>query len=117
MLTQSKDLGINFTNDLHWSEHYETIIAKVYQTLGLVHHILPNKYLEMLGSSCTLLLFSTLEISTIERYFTLERVQQRTTKSLLNDCVAISSYKTYKKQLHILLLMYIFELNDLMFFV
>ena len=37
MLTQSKDLGINFTNDLHWSKHYESIIAKAYQTLGLVH--------------------------------------------------------------------------------
>ena len=37
MLAQSKDFGIDFTNDLHWSKHYETIIAKAYQTLGIVH--------------------------------------------------------------------------------
>ena len=36
MLTQHKDLGINFTNDLNWSRHYEIITAKAYQTLGLI---------------------------------------------------------------------------------
>ena len=36
MLTQHKDLGINFTNDFNWSRHYEIITAKAYQTLGLI---------------------------------------------------------------------------------
>ena len=36
MLMQHKDLGINFTNDLLWSKHYEIITAKAYQTLGLI---------------------------------------------------------------------------------
>ena len=36
MLMQHKDWGINFTNDLLWSKHYEIITAKAYQTLGLI---------------------------------------------------------------------------------
>jgi len=30
-----KDLSIIFTNNLQWSEHYKTIAAKAYNTLGL----------------------------------------------------------------------------------
>ena len=33
---QHKALGINFTNDLHWSKHYEIITTKAYQALGLI---------------------------------------------------------------------------------
>ena len=27
----------NFSTDLHWTEHYNTIIAKAFQILGLLH--------------------------------------------------------------------------------
>ena len=47
--------------------------------------------------------------------FTLERVQRRATKFILNDYKI--SYKASLKKLHLLPLMYVFELNDLMFFV
>ena len=46
---------------------------------------------------------------------TLERVQRRATKFILNDY--ISSYKSRLQQLNLLLLMYIYELNDLMFLI
>ena len=45
----------------------------------------------------------------------LERVQRRATKFILNDY--ISSYKTRLQQLNLVPLMYIYELNDLMFLV
>ena len=31
---QHKDLGVTFSTDFHWTEHYNTIIAKAYQTLA-----------------------------------------------------------------------------------
>jgi len=38
LMTQHKDLGVNFSNNFHWSKHYEIIITKAYQTLGLLCH-------------------------------------------------------------------------------
>ena len=46
---------------------------------------------------------------------TLERVQRRVAKFILNDY--ISSYKSRLQQLNLLPLMYIYELNDLMFLI
>ena len=37
--SQYKDLCVNFSNNLHWAKHYEIIIVKAYQTLGLIRHI------------------------------------------------------------------------------
>ena len=31
------NLGVSFSTDLHWTEHYNTIIVKAYQILGLLH--------------------------------------------------------------------------------
>ena len=45
----------------------------------------------------------------------LERVQRRTTKFILNDY--ISDYKSRLIRLNLLPLMYIYELNDIMFFI
>ena len=36
-MSQHKDLGVTFSTDLHWTEHHNIIIAKAYQTLGLLH--------------------------------------------------------------------------------
>ena len=46
---------------------------------------------------------------------TLERVQCRATKYILNNNKL--SYKSRLEQLHLLLLMYTYELNDLLFFI
>jgi len=35
-MTQHKNLGVNFSNNLHWTKHYEIIITKAYQMLGLL---------------------------------------------------------------------------------
>ena len=35
-MSQHKDLRVTFSADLHWTEHYNNIIAKAYQTLGLL---------------------------------------------------------------------------------
>jgi len=45
----------------------------------------------------------------------LERVQRRATKYILNDYT--STYKSRLQQLQMLPLMYIYEFNDLMFFI
>ena len=122
MLTQHKDLGINFTNDLNWSRHYEIIIAKAYQTLGLIRRTFKQistvarkqLYISLVRSQ--LLYCSPLwRPQLLKDILTLERVQRRATKFILNDYE--SSYKTRLKQLHLLPLMYVFEFNDLMFFV
>ena len=47
--------------------------------------------------------------------FILERVQRRATKFILNDYQL--PYKERLKRLHLLLLMYTYELNDLIFFI
>ena len=50
-----------------------------------------------------------------QRYNHLEHVQRGATKFILNDY--ISSYKSRLQQLNLLPLMYIYELNDLMFLI
>ena len=122
MLTQHKDLGINFTNDLLWSKHYEIITAKAYQTLGLIRRTFKHisidarkqLYISLVRSQ--LLFCSPLcRPQLLKDIFTLVRVQQRATKFILNDYEI--SYKARLKKLHLLPLTYVFELNDLMFFV
>jgi len=34
--SQHKDLGVTFSSDLSWSAHYNAILIKAYQTLGLI---------------------------------------------------------------------------------
>ena len=36
MPDRCRDLGVMFTSDLSWSEHYNTILCKAYQLLGLI---------------------------------------------------------------------------------
>ena len=73
---------------------------------------LKNNYI-CLHSQITIdLLLPTVETLLI---LILERVQRRATKYILNDFV--SSYKSRHITLHLLPLMYLYELNDIMFLI
>ena len=120
--TQHKDLGILFTCDLSWSQHYQLITSKAYKTLGLLRRTFTGNstqakkllYISLVRSQ--LLYCSQLwRPYLIKDIQMLERVQCRATKYILNNNKL--SYKSRLEQLHLLPLMYTYELNDLLFFI
>ena len=118
-----KDLGITFTNNLNRAKHISTICAKTYQTLGLLHRTFKTNcidakkqlYIAIIGAFTSAILFSTMATSIIKDIQSLEHMQHRATKFIRNNYSL--PYKLHLEQLHLLPLMYIYELNDLMFFV
>ena len=119
---QHKDLGMTFSSDLNWTTHYKIIITKAYQTLGLIRRTFNTSNTEVKKKLYIALVRSQLIYCSqicrpqlIKDIVSLERVQRRATKYILNDYT--SSYKSRLQQLHILPLMYVYELNDLMFLV
>ena len=105
------------STDLHWAEHYKTIIAKA---LGLLRHIFnvnsisvkKQLYISLVRSQllyCSELWRSQL----LKDIFLLERIQHRATKYILNDYQL--PYKEQLEWLCLLPLMYTYELNDLIF--
>ena len=121
-MSQHKDLRVTFSTDLHWTEHYNIIIAKAYQTLGLLRRtfsvgsIAAKKQLYISLVRSQLLYCSQLwRPQLLKDVFTLERVQRRATKYILNNYEL--PYKVRLERLHLLPLMYTYELNDLIFFV
>ena len=120
--SQHKDLGVTFSSDLHWTEHHKIITAKAYQTLGLlrctfnVNRTVAKKQLYISLVWSHLLYCSQLwRPQLLKDVFILERVQWRATKYILNNYE--QSYKERLEQLHLLPLMYTYELNDIIFFV
>ena len=66
--TQHKDLGILFTNDLSWSQHYQLITSKAYKTLGLRRTFTGNStqakkllYISLVCSQLATVLFTVME--------------------------------------------------------
>jgi len=117
-----KDLGITFTANLQWSEHYKVITTKAYQTLGLLRRTFKTNNIQVKKQLFISLVRSQLLYCSqiwrpqlIKDILTLERIQRRATKYILNDYE--SSYKSRLEQLHLLPLMYTYELNDLMFLI
>ena len=119
-MSQHKDLGVTFSTDLHWTEHYNIIIAKAYQTLGLLRRTFnvgstaakKQLYISLVRSQ--LLYCSQLwRPQLLKDVFTLERVQRRDTKYILNNYEL--PYKVQLERLHLLPLMYTYELDDLIF--
>ena len=120
--THHKDLGIFFSSDLSWTKHYNHIIPKAYKTLGLLRRTFKSN-----NTQTKKLLYITLVRSQltycsqlwrphlIKDITLLERIQRRATKYILNNYEL--SYKSRLEQLHLLPLMYIYELNDLLFFI
>ena len=118
-----KDLGIIFSSDLSWTEHYNTTTAKAYQTLGLIR--------QSFSLSVPIRVKKCLFISLVRSKLTycsqvwrphlikdiclLEQIQRRGTKYILNDFQ--SDYKSRLISLNLLPLMYMYEILDILFLV
>ena len=117
-----KDLGIILSSNLNWDYHYKKITGRVYKFLGLLRRtfttdfILAKKRLYISIVRSQLLYCSQVwRPYYIKDILLFERIQRRATKYILNDYK--SSYKSHLLHLNLLPLMYIFELNDLSFFI
>ena len=120
--SQHKDLGVTFSSDFSWSAHYNAISTKAYQTLGLIRRTFKINCTE--AKKQLYLALVRLQISYCSQLWrpqlikdinVLERIQHRATKYTLNDYA--SSYKLRLSKLHLLPLMYYYELQDVMFLV
>ena len=114
-LSKHKDLGIVFSCNLNWTDHYMTSATKAYQILSLIRQTFrincieakKHLYISLLRSQ--LMYCSQIWRPQLIRDITaLERVQHRATKYILNDYI---SYKSRLLQLNLLPLVYIYELN------
>lgn len=120
---QHRDLGVIFSSDLSWKDHYSTISSKAYRIMGLLRR--------SFSSSSSVATKKTLYISLIRSKITyasqiwhphllndvstLERIQRRATKFILNDYT--SDYKSRLQSLHLLPLMMTLEIYDVLFFI
>ena len=116
----TKDLGLILSNNLDWTDHYHNITAKAYKVLGLLQCSFKTdstdakrKLYISLVKSHLLYCSQIWRPHKIKDILLLEHVQRRATKYILNDYT--SSYKSRLTKLNLLPLMYIFELNDLIF--
>jgi len=87
-----KDLGITFTASLQWSEHYKVITAKAYHTLGILRCTFKLNNIQVKKQSFISLVRSQLlycsqiwKPQLIKDILTLECIQRRATKYVLND--------------------------------
>ena len=114
--TETKDLGITFSTNLHWDQHYKNITSRAYKCLYLLKrtfntHATASKkllYISLVRSQliyCSQLWRPYL----LKDIITLERIQCCATKFILNDYQ--SSYRFCLVKLHLLPLMYLFELR------
>ena len=118
-----KDLGVTLTTSLSWNSHYDRISAKAYKHLGLLRRTFKD-YSFVQTKKCLYLSLVRSQITycsplwrpyLIKDILSLERIQRRATKYILNDYV--SDYKSRLVSLELLPLMMWYELMDIMFFV
>ena len=116
-----KDLGIILSEDLSWGKHYKSITARAYKVLGLIRRtFLPSHSTSTMVKLYISLVRSQLFYCTqiwrphlMKEILSIERVQRRATKYILNDYT--SCYKTRLIKLRLLPLMYLFEIQDILF--
>ena len=123
LMNHFKDLSIIFLSDLSWTHHYQQIITNAYQKLGLIRHTFSS----LIPASTKKLLYLSLMRSRltycsqiwrprlIKDIISLEQVQCQGTKYILNNY--FTNYKTRLTSVHILPLMYTFELADIPFLI
>ena len=120
---QQKDLGIMISSDLSWSHHVTMITSKAYKILGLIRRTF--------CSSTNVTTKKRLYISLVRSQFlygsqiwrplqhkdmkSIESVQRRATKFILNDYT--SDYRSRLIKLQLLPLSMLLEFNDICFFV
>jgi len=116
-----KDLGVIFSQDMSWDNHYKHILSRAYRTLGLLRRTFSKQHLSEVKRKLYLSLVRSqlTYCSTIWRPYlikdikTIEQLQRRATKFILNDYE--SDYYNRLLRLNLLPIMYIFELSDIMF--
>ena len=115
-----RDLGLMISSNLSWKEHYASIISNAYQMLHLLRwtfshnlHIQAKKSLYLSLVRSKLLYCSQLwNQYLLYDIAVLEQLQRRSTKFIYK-----SDYKTRLIKLHMLPLMYYYDLSDILFFV
>lgn len=120
-LDSHKDLGLILSEDLSWDKHYKFIIARAYKVLGLIR----RKFIPFHSPSTLTKLYTSLVRSQLlycsqiwrphlmRDILNFEQIQRRATKFILNDYT--SSYKSRLTKLKLFPLMYLFELQDILF--
>ena len=121
--TETKDLGMTFNTNLHWQDqHYKNIMSGAYKCLYLLKrtfntHATASKKLLYISLVRSQLIYCSQfwRPYLLKDIITLERIQRRAyaTKFILNDYQ--SSYRFRLVKLHLLPLMYLFELYDIIF--
>ena len=117
-----KDLGVILTSDLSFASHHQHIMSSAYKILGILRRSFSSAstsskkklYLSLVRSRLTYC-SQVWHPFLLKDILAIEKVQQRATKYILNDYY--SDYKSRLSTLHILPLMYILEINDIMFFI
>ena len=118
-----RDLGILVSDDLSWSCHHKSILAKAYGKLAMIRRTFSNLcpinsrkklYISLIRSQLVYgsQLWRPMHIKDIRK---LEQMQRRATKFILGDWQ--NDYKSRLLKLEILPLMMLYELNDIMFFI
>ena len=122
-LSSHRDLGLMVEGNLSWSKHYNFIICKAYCSLHFIRRIIPistsislkkKLYLSLVRSHLTYC-SQIWSPRLIKDFLTLERVQRRATKFIMNDFSL--DYKSRLIQLNLLPLMYWLELQDILFLI
>ena len=122
---ETKDLGVIFNASLCWDQHHRTITSWAYRCLYLLKRtfkthaqpivskkVLYNNIISLVRAQLTYC-FQLWRPHLLKDITLLERVQHCTTKFILNDYQ--SSYRSCLLTLHLLPLMYLFELYDIIF--
>lgn len=120
---QQKDLGIQISCDLSWSDHISRITSNAYKILGLLRRTFAssnnvttkkNLYISLVRSQLTYgsQVWRPLLLKDLNP---IEHIQRRATKYILNDYT--SDYRSRLIMLNLLPMSMLLELNDICFFV